>query len=378
MKACGWMLAGLVIATGITGCASRPIYKARSDMIRDAQAGGADVRSPVEDRALFFEHEKDQQTKLLDLVKQRAASVPADPSYRLGSQDEIEINVFDVPELGVTVPVRESGFVTLPLVGPLQAGGLTVQQFSDDLRKRMAGYVKNPQVSVFISHYGSQRVAVLGAVNKPDVYPLKRGSNSVVELISEAGGLSMKAGNVLNFIPKELSGLNDPSDLETRNRLAFAATGRSPAAGQGIEIYLDQVMGTGGGIPVEVPVRGGDMIVIPEAGKVLVEGEVEKIGSYELGQQMSLLGALAAAGGITYSANPSEVEVIRELGMNNRVSLVMDLTKVMTGEEKDVRLRNGDLVRVPSNTGKRMTSDTMEGIRKLLNFGIGGSFRVGP
>jgi protein involved in polysaccharide export with SLBB domain len=146
----------------------------------------------------------------------------------------------------------------------------------------------------------------------------------------------------------------------------------------GIEIYLDEVMGTSGGIPVEIPVRGGDMVIIPESGKVNVEGEVSKPGTYDLPQQMTLLSALAASGGITYSAKVDEVEVIRDVGGSEKARLVVDITKIGTGEERDVRLRNGDIVRIPSDGGRRLTQDTFDGLSRIINVGVGGSFNLAP
>ena len=120
------------------------------------------------------------------------------------------------------------------------------------------------------------------------------------------------------------------------------------------------------------------MVLVPEAGKIMVEGEVQKGGSYDLNPQTTLLSALAAAGGITYGAKVDEVEVVRDLSLTRKAHLVLDLGKIASGEEKDVRLRNGDIVRVPSDSGRRLTQDTFEGFAKLINFGVGGTFSVGP
>lgn len=127
---------------------------------------------------------------------------------------------------------------------------------------------------------------------------------------------------------------------------------------------------------MEIPVRGGDMIVVPEAGKVMVEGEVSKGGSFDLAQQMTLLGALAAAGGITYAAKVDEIEVVRAAGLQEKVHLVVDLAKVARGEERDPRLRNGDIVRVPSHSGRRLTQDTYEAITRIINFGVGSTYNI--
>lgn len=370
---------GLVLAiAGLTGCGvGKSFTKPRSTLIAEAEQQGVALPSADEERDLFFSLDKNQQERLIGLIRVRAEGPRTDSSYRLGAGDEIEINVFDVPELNVTVRLRESGFLSLPLIGPVKAMGLTETDLLDELTNRLSAYVRRPQVSVFISNYGSQKVAVMGAVRNPGTYPLKKGENSLLELISEAGGVSDKAGNFVNFIPAELSGVSAANDVEARARLALASQEPDMLRKSAIEMYLDQVMGTSGGIPLEVPVRGGDMIIVPESGKVTVEGEVEKAGALDLGRQMTLLSALAAAGGITYGAKVDEVEIVRDVGgAEKKARLVIDLEQISRGEERDVRLRNGDIVRVPSDSGRRLTQDTFEGISRILNFGVGGTVNV--
>jgi len=226
---------------------------------------------------------------------------------------------------------------------------------------------------VTVSNFGSQKVAVMGAVDKPGTYPLKKGLNSVLELVSEAGGVSGRAGNYLNFVPVEISGLSAANDVEARARLALEAQAGLREHTRPIEVALDAIMGTSGGIPIEIPVRGGDMVIIPEGGKVMVEGEVEKTGAYELGQRMTLLGALAASGGITYGAKIDEIEVVREVGLAEKRHLVVSIEDLATGKFPDVKLRNGDIVRVPSANGRRLSQDIFDGVTRVINFGIGGN-----
>ncbi|MBN8550539.1 MAG: polysaccharide biosynthesis/export family protein [Deltaproteobacteria bacterium] len=361
----------ILAALCVSGCSTRGTTKPRSQVISDAQSKGVPVLSVEEDRALFFEADTTNQNRLVNLIKRRSESTGHDDTYRIGPRDELEINVFDVPELNVTARVRESGFVSLPLLGAVKAAGLTESEFHDEVRKRLSGYVKQPELTVFISMYGSQKVAVMGAVARPGTYPLKKGSNSILELISEAGGVNEKAGNYISFIPAELSGISAGNDVESRAKLALATQPAAQLKESGIQVYLDQVMGTNGGIPLEIPVRGGDMVIVPEGGKVMVEGEVQKVGQYDLGQQMTMLGAIAAAGGITYGAKVDEVEIEREVGIDQKAHLVLDLGKIASGEERDVRLRNGDIVRVPSDSGRRLTQDTFESITRIFNVGAG-------
>jgi polysaccharide export outer membrane protein len=109
--------------------------------------------------------------------------------YRIGPSDLIEISVFQVPELSRTVRVNASGAMTLPLVGQIQAGGLTGQQLEVLLAQKLQEtYLQNPQVSVFIKEYVSQRVTVGGSVAKPGVFPIS-GKTTLLQTIAMAGGL---------------------------------------------------------------------------------------------------------------------------------------------------------------------------------------------
>lgn len=110
--------------------------------------------------------------------------------YRVGPQDLLEISVFQVADLNRTVRVNTSGDISLPLVGVLHVGGRTVQEVQDDISGKLtATYLQNPQVSVFVKEFTSQRVTLEGAVNKPGIYPLT-GQTSLLQAIAMAQGLS--------------------------------------------------------------------------------------------------------------------------------------------------------------------------------------------
>lgn len=367
-----------VILIFLASCSSRPLTKPRSEIIEEARDRGIPVRSIEHDAARFESEKVEHQQRLLAVIKKRSDDPAFNESYRLGPGDEIEINVFDVPELTKSVRIRESGFLTLPLVGAIEASGLTEEELDRELTSRLRSFVKQPEVSVFISNFGSQKVGVMGAVEAPGSYPLRKGENSVGELISAAGGLTEKAGNYVNFVPNEVTGLKNTSDPVARARLSFTSSRfssrRSPK--EAIEVPLASLLGTTGGIPLDIPIRGGDMIIVPEAGQVLVEGEVQKPGAHDLGRRVTLLGALAGAGGITYGAKIDEIELIREQESGEKLRLVVNLEKLLSGEQDDVPIRNGDLIRVPSDSGRRMRGDTFDGITRLINFGVGGSVRI--
>lgn len=113
--------------------------------------------------------------------------------YRIGPQDLLELQVFAVEALNRTVRVNSRGFVSLPLIGLVQAAGLTSEQLEASLAEKLAEkYLQNPQVSVFIKEYTSQRVTVEGAVKKPGIYPL-RGRTSLLQTLATAEGLTTVA-----------------------------------------------------------------------------------------------------------------------------------------------------------------------------------------
>ena len=113
--------------------------------------------------------------------------------YRIGPSDLLEISVFQVPELSRTVRVNARGALTLPLIGQIQAGGLTGQQLEALLAQKLKEtYLQDPQVSVFIKEFISQRVTVGGNVNKAGVFPIS-GKTTLMQAIAMAGGLDKLA-----------------------------------------------------------------------------------------------------------------------------------------------------------------------------------------
>ncbi len=109
--------------------------------------------------------------------------------YRIGPQDLIEINVFQVAELNRTVRVNTSGDISLPLIGIMRAGGRTVQELEADIAKSLdAKFLQNPQVTVFVKEFTSQRVTLEGAVKTPGIYPLT-GKTTLLQAIAMAQGL---------------------------------------------------------------------------------------------------------------------------------------------------------------------------------------------
>lgn len=127
-----------------------------------------------------------------------AKEAPADmavevPTYTIGANDKLSINVWRNEELTLDVPVRPDGKISMPLVGEITAAGLSPQELSEELRAALVNFIRNPQVTVIVSDAASaeflNRVRVTGAVETPLSLPYRSGM-TVLDLVLEAGGLS--------------------------------------------------------------------------------------------------------------------------------------------------------------------------------------------
>lgn len=109
--------------------------------------------------------------------------------YRIGALDLLQISVFQLDDLDREVRVNSSGMISLPLVGAVTAGGKTVPELEQEIAAKLKeNYLQNPQVSVFVKEFTSQRVTVEGAVNKPGIFPIT-GRTSLLQAVALSEGL---------------------------------------------------------------------------------------------------------------------------------------------------------------------------------------------
>jgi polysaccharide export outer membrane protein len=116
-----------------------------------------------------------------------------DTTYRIGPDDLLKIEVFEVEELSSEERVSEDGFIVMPLIGGVRLGGLTPREAEREIAQALGrNYLQNPQVNVFVSEYASQDVTVTGSVKQPGVYPIK-GRTTLLQAIAMAGGIDKLA-----------------------------------------------------------------------------------------------------------------------------------------------------------------------------------------
>jgi polysaccharide export outer membrane protein len=250
--------------------------------------------------------------------------------YKVGAKDLLEIKVFELPELSQTVRVSEDGSISLPLLGRIEVHGLT----KDAVEAKLAGlleakYLKNAQVSVFIKEYQSQQVAVIGAVEKPGTYELV-GRMSLLQVISQAGGFKENASNEIFVLREGRSG----------NTAAIA-------------IDLKDLL-LNGNQKLNIPLMPSDIINVPvdQIIKVFVFGEVRNPGALQvkMSEKITLLQAIAQAGGPTDGASKSGVVVKRKDAKTGKeIKLKVNLKEIIKGDKPDIVLREGDVVYVPES-----------------------------
>jgi polysaccharide export outer membrane protein len=242
--------------------------------------------------------------------------------YRIGTKDLLEIRVFELPELNQTARVAEDGSVSLAVIGKVEVSGLTAQE----LEKRLASildqkYTKGVHVTVFIREH--QKIAILGAVGRPGLYELV-GPTTLLQILSEAGGLTAQAAKEIHVIRQRETGEKER-----------------------ILINLDELLKRSHDLDIQLQPK--DEIIVPfdQLLNVYVYGEVRNPGAVQFleSKKITLLQAVAQAGGLTEWANAVQVMIKRKDPKTGKErNLWYNLKKIIDGKRPDVILEDGDIV----------------------------------
>ncbi|MEE9219110.1 MAG: polysaccharide biosynthesis/export family protein [Acidobacteriota bacterium] len=249
------------------------------------------------------------------------------PERPLGTEDLLEISVFEIPELNRTVRVSEKGRISLPLLGDIETRGLTRRGLEVKLKELLEErFVQNPQVSVFVREHASKRVSVLGAVGKPGVYEML-GPRTLLQVLSEAGGLTEEVGSDLYVIRVHPDGTSHRTVISVYDLLVNS----DPRLNIAIEP----------GDIVSAPIDR--LVYIYVDGAVKTPGRIEQLAS----RPITLLQAIAKAGGATERANLKGVQILRQSPDGTQTVLEANLKRIRKGKEPDPILGEGDVVVVP-------------------------------
>lgn len=132
-------------------------------------------------------------------------SATDDPNYVIGPEDELIISVWKEPDISRTVPVRPDGKISLALLNDVQATGRTPMQLGSDITEKLKSFISEPQVTIIVTKINSQRVFVVGEVQRTGSYTLLP-NMSAVDAISSAGGFTPFAKRTKIYILRKESG----------------------------------------------------------------------------------------------------------------------------------------------------------------------------
>ena len=163
--------------------------------------------------------------------------------YAIGVDDVVQVSVWRNPELGITVPVRPDGKISVPLIGDVVAGNRTPAQVAADIQDKLSAFVRDPQVAVILtdlrSHEYLSRVRVTGAVRQPVSIPYRQGM-TVLDAVLAAGGVN-------EFAAPDRSSLYRRTGEETTS----------------YAVRLDKIINRGD-LSTNFKVAPGDVITVPE------------------------------------------------------------------------------------------------------------------
>jgi polysaccharide export outer membrane protein len=209
------------------------------------------------------------------------------PLLQLGPGDSVAIVVYGQTDMGGTVYVSDDGTIPVALAGPVQVSGLSPSQASARIEKalRDGKFLVDPHVTLTVTQTVSQRVSVVGDVGKPGRYAIES-NTSIFDLLAEAGGVTEVAGDTVDI-------LRGADGNITR-----------------IQVSLKSL--SGGGSVLSTPsLKGGDTVFVPRAPQFYIYGEVATPGKFKVEIGMTVVQAIARAGGLTQRGSASRVVVKR-------------------------------------------------------------------
>ena len=296
----------------------------------------------IEDDAVIAEATTNDADAARIRMRLMELEMEEDPSYRMNAGDQIEIRVYDHPDLSMTTRIGPDGMIGFAFIGQVKLSGQTIAQGAECIREGLVPYVKNPVVSITILEVQSETATIAGSCAKPGVYGISN-STRLADFYALAGSSANRLFNGVNV---------DVADLEHSILVRH---------GEILPVDFRKAIDSGD-ILNNVRIRKGDYVFIAQRmeASVIVCGEVKNPHKrlYEPG--MGLVETLTAAGWVT-ETHWSHVIIIRG-GLANPHYYKVNIDGIMSGRCHNVKLKAGDIVYVPKDN----LSEYNVFVRKLL------------
>lgn len=272
-----------------------------------------------------------------------AAFAQSGESLRIGPGDQIHVTVVDSPELDQRPRVTDAGEVPLIGVGAVKVAGLTPAEAATAVHDKLiaAHYLNHPEVAVVVEQYATQTVSVLGQVRASGAYPIGT-ARPVVDVLALAGGLNEVADR--NIMIERRGDPDHPVHYNLANDGAVA-------------------------LRTSVLVYPGDTVMVPKAGIVYVLGDVNRPGGIVMdnnSSELTLLQALARAGGVARTAKQGHAKLLRKDATGYHET-ELSLGEIQKGKQQDIALAPGDVLYVPFSYAKNVAVSGSAGILSSLS-----------
>jgi polysaccharide export outer membrane protein len=210
------------------------------------------------------------------------------PMLQLGPGDSVTIHVYGQPDMEATEYVADDGSIRVALAGVVGVNGLSPAEASERVERALKNgkYLVDPHVTITLAQSRSQRVSVLGEVRTPGRYTIES-NTTVLEVLAQAGGGTADCADIVYVLRP------DPKGAVAR----YAVNLKGLADGNG-----------GMSTPT---LRGGDSVYVPRADRFYIYGEVQQPNMYKLEPGMTVVQAIARAGGVTTRGSEKRIELRR-------------------------------------------------------------------
>jgi polysaccharide biosynthesis/export protein len=243
-------------------------------------------------------------------------------SLLIGPGDQVQISVFDTPEMAQVARVTDTGTIPLSLGGDVKIAGETPAEAAHAIEKALVDgrFMLHPRVTVTVTQFATQNVSVLGEVKAPGAYPIGT-PRSVIHVLALAGGLNESAARKITI---ERAGSHE--------KVPYFVANQGDAA-----------------LDTAVTVNPGDTIFVPRAGIVYVLGDVGRPGGYTMTNNdagITALELVARAGGTNHSAVPANARLIHKIA-GTYTETPLPLSLMQKGKSADIALEADDIIYVP-------------------------------
>jgi polysaccharide export outer membrane protein len=304
-------------------------------------------------------------SEVMQLWQERKADSSGD--FAIGPGDQITISVPEIAELEKQrVRVSPDGTIGLSLIGTMKVAGMDEEELKAALVQRLSDFMKFPRVDLYVEGYQTREVAVTGAVQKPGRYDIANRDESIIDMIGRAGGMTSDSAQRVIFVPARFDERSEknvgpgetltlpqtlrdarvastfrPTALEDETPFSQPRETPADAERSGRRWVVIDLAHQQAHACLDLPTRPGDVIVVPIAGEVMVQGWVKNPGAFKITPDLTILGAVSAAGGALFS---NSVEILRTDSDGHHIAKQFDLSELEKGRQVDAQVQSGDVV----------------------------------